>query len=243
VKKLIKKILPQELIRLYRKLRNSHKNSLFYGKSAEDTFKHIYLTNHWRSNESISGTGSEESQTEIIITSINSLLRRMKIESVLDIPCGDFNWMKKIDLSCIKYVGADIVEDIVTHNSNKIKINSDFKFVKLNLINDHLPQSDLIINRDCLVHLSFEDIYNSLKNIKSSGCKYILTTTFPDHLVNEDIVTGDWRTLNLEKSPFNFPAPRLLINENCTESNGLFKDKSLGLWVIEDIKLPLNVYK
>jgi hypothetical protein len=57
-----------------------------------------------------------------------------------------------------------------------------------------------------------------------------LTTTFPGCASNEDIVTGDWRPLNLQLAPFNLPAPDLLINEQCTEGGNLFADKSLGLW-------------
>ncbi|MEO6490246.1 MAG: hypothetical protein ABIO04_09925, partial [Ferruginibacter sp.] len=114
----------------------------------------------------------------------------------------------------------------------------NFKFQVLDLIIDQLPQSDIIINRDCLVHLSFADIFSALKNIKSSGCKYLLTTTFTDHPKNTDIITGSWRTINLQQPPFNFPIPLLMINENCTESNGDYKDKSMGLWEISKIQIP-----
>ena len=72
-------------------------------------------------------------------------------------------------------------------------------------------------------------------NIKRSRILYLLTTTFPDCEENEDITTGDWRLLNLERPPFNLPPPIQLINEGCSESNGKYSDKSLGLWLIEDI--------
>jgi len=45
-------------------------------------------------------------------------------------------------------------------------------------------------------------------------------------------VTGDWRLLNLQRPPFNFPPPLRLMNERCTESRGAFGDKSLGLWLV-----------
>lgn len=99
------------------------------------------------------------------------------------------------------------------------------------------------IIRDCLVHLSLENIYNSIKNIKASGSKYLMTTTFPEHPVNFDIQTGDWRPLNLQIKPFNFPKPLILINENCTELNGRFRDKSMALWEIDKIELPSTPYK
>ena len=40
-----------------------------------------------------------------------------------------------------------------------------------------------------------------------SGIPYLLTTTFPGAAANEEIVTGDWRVLNLEAPPFGLPPP------------------------------------
>ena len=50
-----------------------------------------------------------------------------------------------------------------------------------------------------------------------------------------DIVTGDWRPLNLQDKPFNFPSPILIINENCTEDGGEYSDKSMALWDISKL--------
>jgi hypothetical protein len=85
------------------------------------------------------------------------------------------------------------------------------------------------------VHFSFYDINKAIENIKRSEIKYLLTTTFPACDQNIDIVTGDWRIVNLEKAPFNFPTPIKMINENCTEGNGTYADKSLGLWQINQL--------
>ena len=93
----------------------------------------------------------------------------------------------------------------------------------------------MLFCRDCFVHFSYSDIYFALDNIKQSKITYLLTTTFPDCESNEDITTGDWRLLNLEKPPFNFPTPLRLINEQCSEGGGLYQDKSLGLWQVQDI--------
>ena len=62
-----------------------------------------------------------------------------------------------------------------------------------------------------------------------------MTTTFTNYHNNFDIVTGDWRRLNLQEKPFNFPNPILVINENCTEGKGKYKDKSMALWEINKI--------
>ncbi len=165
----------------------------------------------------------------------------MNIVSVLDIPCGDFNWMQRVDLSKIDYVGADIVEELIKNNIEQHKKQENLKFIVLNLIRDPLPKSDMIIVRDCLVHFSYEDINRAIKNIKSSDSKYLLTTTFTSYHSNHDIVTGYWRPLNLQEKPFNFPSPMLVINENYAEGNGGYLVKSMALWDIAEVVIPTKV--
>lgn len=155
---------------------------------------------------------------------------------MLDIPCGDFNWMRNVNLNGINYVGADIVADLVVANqkSNNSELIS---FELLNLVEDALPKVDLILSRDCLVHFSYDDIRKALANIISSGSKYLLTTSFVDRERNYNIATGEWRPINLNIAPFNFPESEMVLNENCTQDDGAFPDKSLMLWKIEDLSL------
>jgi len=234
MKKLIKKIIPYWLVLKYRKWNSNIKSAKFNKMNSKEIFTEIYNTNHWKSLESISGSGSESNQVNSLIQDLEKLLNDLKIKTLLDIPCGDLNWMKKINLTNIDYIGADIVEELIECNINQFKERTNFKFKVLNLINDSLPTSDIIIIRDCLVHLSYENIFKAIENIKSTNCKYLLTTTFTNHSQNYDIVTGDWRPINLQEHPFNFPNPILVINENCTEGNEV-KDKAMALWEINKI--------
>jgi hypothetical protein len=231
MKKLLKKVIPFWLVIKYKKWRPNMKTSKFKKMSSKEIFTEIYNTNHWKSIESISGSGSEFTQTESFIKDLEKLLNDLKIRSLLDIPCGDFNWMQKVNLSQIDYIGADIVEELIVSNIDKFKERNDLEFKVIDLISGTLPTTDIIIIRDCLVHLSYENILKAIQNIKSSGCKYLLTTTFTNHQSNYDIVTGDWRPLNLQEHPFNFSNPILVINENCSEGSE-FKDKSMALWEI-----------
>lgn len=209
----------------------------FRGKTPKETFTEIYEKNLWKYNESISGSGSDNEQTKKIINEVGELLDKIQINSVLDIPCGDFKWMQKVDLSGINYLGMDIVKGIIVENNNKYSRDGNIVFVEKDLISDSLPKMDIIIIRDCFVHLCFEDICHSLVNVKSSESKYLLTTTFTNHPRNQDIITGYWRPLNLQQPPFNFPPPVAIINEGSTELNGKFKDKSMGLWEIKDLSI------
>ena len=202
--------------------------------SNKDIFTNIYINNKWGDKESFSGSGSNLRQTKVILKSLPNLINKYKIKSFLDIPCGDFYWMKEFNFKDLKYIGADIVREIIdNNNSNYSKKN--INFLNLNLISDDLPYADLLFCRDCLVHFSFEDIFKALKNIQKTKCKYFMTTNFYSREINENIPTGSWRTINLCKPPFNFPEPSETIIENCTESENIFSDKVLSLWDIKSI--------
>jgi hypothetical protein len=92
--------------------------------------------------------------------------------------------------------------------------------------------------RDLLGHLTFDQAKKAIRNFKRSGTTYLLTTTFTDRETNLDLKgDGFWRPLNLERPPMSFPKPVKIINENCTEDNLQYHDKSLGLWVLSDIRV------
>jgi SAM-dependent methyltransferase len=196
----------------------------------EQTFTSIFNTRAWHSNESISGNGSELKQTQQLINELPNLFKKYDIRSVLDIPCGDFNWMQHVDRTGIDYIGADIVEPLIEANKQKYP---DVHFQHLDLTKSELPKVDLILARDVFVHMTYETIIAALENIINSGCKYLLTTSFTGMDSNRDLTyNGDWRPLNLLVAPFKFK-PIYLINEDCTEGeNNQHNDKCLILFEI-----------
>ena len=228
IKNIVKKI--PGALRIYKKIRLKI-------LGAEKVFTEKYLNNSWGGTESVSGSGSDLVQTGVVIKELTKLLRDLKVATILDVACGDFNWMSRVDLSGIKYTGVDIVEDIIQQNKAKYE-KENTKFGHLDLIKDELPRVDLVVFRDVLVHFSYSNIFLALKNICRSKSTYLLTTNFMAH-ENTDIQTGNWRPLNLSKSPFRFPEPLKVISEGCTEEDGLYADKSLVLWKIEDITRSL----
>jgi hypothetical protein len=203
------------------------------GRTAEEVFTDISHGDKWGGIESVSGKGSGLLQTRVVRNELPAVCREFVVHAMLDIPCGDFHWMRHVDLESIDYTGADIVTELIQRNSQYEAPN--VHFCRLDLIEDKLPEVDLVCCRDCLVHLSFKDAFMALHNICDSGSTYLLTTTFTGRQHNRDIATGQWRTLNLEGRPFSFPPPLRTINEDCTECEGAFNDKSLGLWRVEDV--------
>lgn len=207
----------------------------FRKKNPREIFEKIHKHNIWRSKESVSGPGSTIRETKILVKKLPDIFEKYKIKAVLDIPCGDFNWMKTVDITSLdSYIGADIVKKIIDENNRKYK-NRKIDFVCLDLIEDKLPKVDMVFVRDCLVHLSYKQIFEAIKNLKKSGSKYLMTTNYPVSGKNVDIVTGGWRPLKLTEAPFNFPKPIDSIIEGCEEINGVNSDKSMTLWKIADL--------
>jgi SAM-dependent methyltransferase len=199
----------------------------------DSVFQTIYRKHTW-GRESRSGAGSEGEQTAVIKRAIPSLVAEMNVRSILDAACGDYGWMSEVPLDIDSYVGLDIVPEMVAQNQRRYG-SERVRFLYLDITKDDLPRADLIVCRDCLVHMSYKDIFRSLHAFKASGAKYLLTTTYPGALKRHwNIATGMWRPLDLELAPFNFPKPLKLINENTTELTD-YKQKSLGLWAIGDL--------
>lgn len=200
-----------------------------------DVFNRVYDTNYWGNAESRSGHGSDLQQTATIRVKIPQLIKDLGVKSMLDVPCGDFFWMRECQLGVETYIGADIVQDMIRELNDRYG-NAHRRFEVLDLAQDTLPLVDLVLCRDLLVHFSSSDIRRSVDNLKRSGSTYLLTTTFTSRDHNMDIPTsGDWRPLNLQLPPISFPEPLQLINEGCTEHFEQFADKCLGLWRLSDL--------
>ncbi|MBV9787876.1 MAG: class I SAM-dependent methyltransferase [Chloroflexi bacterium] len=202
--------------------------------SLRETFERIYTSNHWSGPDSVSGAGASDDQTAQLRQTLPELLASLGAEVLLDLPCGDGRWMQQLELPIAKYIGADIVAELVETNQRRYS-SPDREFLLLDLTRDALPPADVLLCRDCLVHFSFADIRRALANIRANPITYLLTTTFPLCATNEEITTGDWRVLNFQAAPFDFPPPLALLNESCSEGDGLFTDKSLGLWRVADL--------
>lgn len=190
----------------------------------KDVFQKIYQMNYWENDESVSGHGSDLASTQTIRKILPDVFKKFHVKSVLDIPCGDFHWFKEMKLD-IYYIGADIVPELIADN---FKYNDkNHLFMMLDITEEMLPRADLILCRDLLGHFSNHDVQLALRNIKRSGAKYLLATTFPTRENPGDIKTGEWRPINLGWV-WGLGNPELLINEQCGVPG--YEDKALGLW-------------
>jgi hypothetical protein len=198
-------------------------------------FQRIHETNLWGADTSVSGVGSELDATAAIRERLPGLLKELGVRSLLDAPCGDHRWMASLELDLDRYVGMDIVPSIIEALQQRYRDDGHRSFLISDITCDPLPHCDLILSRDCLVHFSFKTLKRAMRNLKASGATWLLTTTFPELERNEDIEDADWRPLNFERAPLNWPAPMDVINERCTEAGGAYADKSLALWRLSDL--------
>ena len=202
----------------------------------KEVFVEIYKKNYWKSKESVSGPGSTLAVTSKTRDDIKYIIDKYQINTLLDIPCGDFNWMKEIMLkeNGVSYLGCDIVPEIIKKNNENYS-DVNIKFEEKNIITDKIEKHDMILCRDCLVHFSNADIFKALKNIKNSNSTYLLVTSFLDIENNIDIETGQWRAIDLRKYPFEFTNPLEIFTECNTEK--IKRQKALMLFEIENLKI------
>ncbi|MGZ2749545.1 class I SAM-dependent methyltransferase [Burkholderia stagnalis] len=210
-------------------------------------FESVYKSNAWKSGESRSGKGSELWYTKRLIEELPGALRQLGVSRVLDVPCGDFNWMKEVDLAGVVYIGGDIVSDLVEENRAKFGSKSR-KFVVLDIVSDELPSADLVLVRDCFIHFSDELVFKSLKNIVRSDIRYLGLSTLSDRhypgLANTDLertqdgVNFEYRPIKFEAAPYSFPPPVMEIEDGV--DGAAHWRPTVGIWEMHTIRTLLS---
>lgn len=162
------------------------------------------------------------------------MLQRVEAKTLLDVGCGDFTWMKAVDLPC-RYVGIDIVPSVIAGNE-RAHGSATRRFAVIDAVSEPLPEADVVLCREILFHLSFEDALCALRNIVSGDREYLIATTDRNSPFNSDIATGDFRLLNLQRRPFRFPEPMMEIGDSAMNPT-----RVLAAWRVGDIRAALDV--
>ncbi len=205
-------------------------------RSNRSVFTDVWRRRAWGDFDTASGEGSTLAQTERIRAALPGLFERLAVKTLLDAPCGDFHWMKEVALdSCgvERYLGADVVSEIVEANRRVHGRPGTREFVCLDLERDALPRADLVLCRDALVHLPLSSGVRVVENVRRSGARWLLATTYPGLLrENAETRAPRWRPLDLTLPPFALPPPYETLNEGSTERDD-YAEKSLGLWRLD----------
>jgi 2-polyprenyl-3-methyl-5-hydroxy-6-metoxy-1,4-benzoquinol methylase len=206
-----------------------NKFSINKSASVRDRFAAIYENELWRLKEGqpSSGAGSSELSAQNVIATLPKVISELRISSLVDIGCGDFTWMKQINLSC-SYTGIDIVPSVVSRNQKEFS-TAQRNFMCLDAITEDIPAADAVLCREVLFHLSFSDGMSLIRNVRRSARKFFLATTERATGYNSDIDTGDFRILNLQILPYSFGVPILEIADDSVSSGRI-----IGVWKVED---------
>lgn len=199
----------------------------------EEKFTKIYKYNLWGNLQSASGGGSTPSSTVKVRDLLPKIISDLNVRSMCDAPCGDFSWIEETVMEMqIDYLGIDIVQPLIEKLS--MKSNDKVRFKHANLLEFNFPPVDLIMVRDCLFHFSFEDIDFFLRNLNKAEYKYLLTTSYATNqeFTNQNIITGDFRPIDLFKKPFNFP---LNFIKEIPDWEFPEDERYLYLWSKEDV--------
>lgn len=183
----------------------------------------FYNNARWppKERKSASGHGSDFGyNTEISMAMINEAILKYNVTSMIDMPCGDVNWIMDSHLTDMMplYLGLDIVKQVIevnkkrfAHHSNKIFRLWDGTACSLPKHGqqhddgaEDLSPFDLVHARDVIQHLPLDKGLAFVCNVLQSGARVFVTTTFPS-AINRNIQTGDFYPNNLMLEPFGLP--------------------------------------
>ncbi len=216
----LKAILPQSLVGPLKALK--HRLD-FGGLDHREIFQKIHDENRWGDSESVSGAGSRVDVTEVFRGELELWLQAHQIGSLVDMPCGDFNWMRLVRFPpAMTYVGADVVEALIARNQARYG-GGDISFRVADILTSDLPEADAYLIKDLFIHFPNDAIAAALKRVRAR-CRYMLVTTFPNTPANLDIRFGDARRVNLDLV-FGAP-PEVLL----PDFGAGVADRFIGVW-------------
>lgn len=162
------------------------------------------------------------------------LLEELAVETLIDAGCGDFHWLRLADLPIRRYIGIDVVPELVAELESRYG-GPQRDFLARDITLDALPRADFVLCREVLMHFPDQDVKRAVANFKGSGARWLLTTTFMDRASNEPIGLGDWRPLNLQAAPFDFPPPVRALEDIPLLDRARYLDKRLALWELSTL--------
>ena len=202
----------------------------------DSAFHTIFTENRWGSAETRSGGGSTVAYTAPLRKSLAALLARLDIKVFLDAPCGDFHWMRHVELPAgARYLGGDIVLPLVEQLQHKYG-DERRSFENIDIVKGPLPRADLWLCRDVLFHLPNADIGTVLENFARSDIPLMLTTTYDFPKQNFDVRAGGFRFINLRRPPFTLTRPLTRIPDFVAPE----PPRYLALWTREQVAEVLS---
>lgn len=185
----------------------------------EERFSRIVSSNAWGSKETPCGPGSTIEACAEIIERLPLWIRALKIKSVVDLGCGDFHWLKEVDLSGLEYDGYDIVRSAV--ESARKYASKNIRFHHADILSIDIKRADLILCKDVLIHLPDQDVLTLLRHIRENGSHFLASTTAPGwpNIFRAGMNAGEFGPIDLQQTPYDLNVPIDMIEVPRKETN------------------------
>lgn len=201
----LKKVLPEYLLYILQRFMGIRKFHDIEKMDLSQKFKKIYKEKIWSPDgdlsEFYSGTGSHNiTIVEPYVRAVIDFLESFKDkQNVVDLGCGDFNVGHQTSSYVNKYIACDIVDELITRNKS-IYRDSNVNFKVVNIVDDDLPDGDIVFIRQVLQHLSNADIFKVIPKLYKY--KFLIITEHlpnsPNFTPNKDFVSGP--SIRLERN-------------------------------------------
>jgi hypothetical protein len=196
--------------------------------SVEEEFTRIIRSAAWGA-ETRCGHGSTLEACQAVVKVLPEWFRKFGISTMVDLGCGDWDWMRAVDLTGIRYDGYEVVQDLVLGNQ---KYETDhIHFHHADVLEIEIPKVDLVLCKDVFGHLPTELSMKLLGAIELSGSKYLASTTSvgwpPQNRVY--VRVGGFSPVDLETPPFDLGLPRASVSVPHHPST---PEKLFALWVL-----------
>jgi hypothetical protein len=169
-----------------------------------NVFEKIYNDNTWSSRESLSGEGSEMKVTRSVRKCLSTWIKKYNIKSFGDI-CGDANWQGSIEDigDLVEYRGYDVSKKALERAAKKNTKHQNFRFQQIDISVETPTSADALMIRDVIQHIPLNLGVSALNNIIQSGVKYLIVSSYPKTLTNNNIKIGNYYRNNVYKAPFD----------------------------------------
>jgi hypothetical protein len=192
----------------------------------------IYSGGGWRDHPC--GTGSTMPNTRELREHLPDAVLELGVRSMLDAPCGDHSWIQHVEWKQpMYYIGGDCVPALIEANRAAYPQTD---FLVMDITHDPLPYVDLMLVRDCLIHLTNDQISAFLTNFVNWQITWLAVTNY-DVAQNTDINVGSYRPVNLRAEPFGLPEPHTTWPDSVDINGG---PRNISVWHRDQIAAVLD---
>lgn len=173
-----------------------------------DRFLNIYRENEWSNG---SGPGSFPQFNEPFLEYLENLISATAISSIVDIGCGDFQLWRGFHFRNCNYLGLDVVEQVVAENQKFATESIKFRVMPSDL--NELPEADLYVIKDVLIHLDNAESQRLIAAARRRSAMVLFVNNVDnvESNYNLDIEIGDFRPVDVSRSPFNLKVEHALV--------------------------------